>query len=437
MSTSGAPAGHASAGHALVGRRASWWLPLALIVASEYEFRRRPDGLSLNNSVDLWIVVELGVYSSVGIYVLVRLEPTLRRHPLVVWLAAYCIAAAVSAVYSPYPGLAMVRGVQMVIILLTVLRFIDDADVSSVRRFLHGYVVLTSVSILIGVLSVTPKTPTQVGRFTWLHTHSVTAAAMLAMSTVILFGMWLMRRAARLPWRRWVYALLLVVHVVALLATRTRGSIGAAMIAVLVITMMWLRTEGKRDFLVTMVVALVAVALTLAGPIVSFLLRDSNPAQLASFNERTDLWSRAIEVFLTQPVGGLGLAASRGLFFDATGLGGAHNAYVNVLVDTGLVGMFFWGGSIVLIFVYARRARRVAKTIDPAATLMFDTVTIIGLMVCQLVNGVTAEFAGSGVSASAMMLFLTAAWVLAASDAANELVPRRVDRPSEPRAVDV
>lgn len=184
-----------------------------------------------------------------------------------------------------------------------------------------------------------------------------------------------------------------------------------------------------------------SLALTVGGPIVQFYLRNEDAEKLASFNNRTEVWTIAIESFERRPLHGLGLTASRGVFLEDTGLGGAHNAFINVLVDVGLLGMFWWGGLIVLVFAAGWRVRRRARRTAGAEPLVFDTVAIVGLMVCQVVNGVTAEYMGAGVGASALMLYLTGAWVVIVGDATDRIVEEnhvaalafRLERRARPR----
>ncbi len=418
-----------------------WWLPLLLIVATDYKLRKRANDQTLSGSIDPFIALELLVYAAVGLYLLLRLRPSIRPHVIVVWFIGWCLTAAVSTIYAPSLLLALVRGVQMVIIVLAVLQFVNVGDVALVRRFAHGYVVLVTASIAIGLAYVAPQTGEQAGRFTWLFTHSVVAGSMLSMSTVILFAMWLTHRVARLPWARWSYALLLIVNLVFLVQTRTRGSIGAALIGVLAITLLWLRAEGKRDLLVSALVVVTTLAFTVGGSIVRYYLRNEDAEKLASFNNRTEVWTIAIEAFERRPLHGMGLTASRGLFLKETGLGGAHNAYLNVLVDLGLLGLFWWGGLIVLVGATGWRVRRRARRTHGAEPLAFDTLAIVGLMVCQVINGVTAEYMGAGTGAAAMMLYITGAWVVIVEAATDRLVAEnheaalaaRLERRSRPR----
>ncbi|MFZ4809871.1 MAG: O-antigen ligase family protein [Ilumatobacteraceae bacterium] len=401
------------------------WLPLVLVVAAEYKLRRRPPEDTLNGSLDLFILIELAAFAAVAAILLWRWRPRMRRHVVMIWIAGYCLTTAISSLYAPDPMLAMVRGFELVVMLLAVIQFDLDGDLAMMRRFLHGLVVVTVVSIGIGVLYVAPVLPSQAGRFTWLYTHSVTTGAMMAASTVVLFGMWLTHPAARLPWRRWVYGALLVVTMTGLLFNRTRGSLGGAVLAMLVMSFLWARTRGKRDLIVVGAVVVVGVGLTVFKPLLDYALRGADAENLTSFNNRTMVWSIGGDIAIHRPLHGMGFTASRSVFLVDTGLGGAHNAYLNVMVDAGLIGMFWWLGIIGLIVAGVIKLRRRARRFAEASPLTFDTITILGLMICQLINAFTAEMLGAGVSLSAVLLFLSGVWLVQCEDQ-MDIVEREV-----------
>lgn len=391
-----------------------WWLPLLLMVATEYKFRRRLNEDSLSGSLDVFVLIELFVYGLVAAYLAFRRTPRMRWHPIPVMLVAYCLATAVSAIYAPFPTLAAARAVQLLILMFVMVHWISAMNLAMVRTFVHGYVVLVTVSILIGMVYVAPTTIRQVGRFTWLYTHSVIAGAMMASSAVILFGMWLTHASARLPWARWVYGAMLVLNLVSVLRSRTRGSIGAVAIAIAVMALIWLHGRARRDLAVVFGIVVTAILVTSGHVVLEFLTRGESTQKIASFNRRTEIWSLAWEEFLRHPLHGLGFTAARGVFYDETGLGGAHNAYINVAIDVGLVGLLFWVGLIWATFSTLRRVRAIRRARNQPTT--FDEVTVMGLMIAHLINGVTTEGLGGGVSALALMLFLTGAWALALSD---------------------
>jgi exopolysaccharide production protein ExoQ len=395
----------------------TWMLPLILIVASQYKFRRRDPMDTTGGSVDLFILLELAIYMLVAAYLVVRIRPTMRRDPIMVWIVGYCLTVIVSVLYAPTFLLAMVRGVELAVVLLVVLQFGADGDVAMVRRFLHGLIVVTMTSIAIGLAFVAPQPLSQEGRFTWLYVHSGVAGEQMSIVGVVLFGMWLTHRAARLPWPRWVYGVLLVIVVFAVVANKTRGAVAGGLAGVVVMAFLWARARGKRDLVVAGLLAGGVIVMTMGGVLVRYAMRDGDTANLATLNNRTQLWSMAWDIFSRRPLHGAGFTATRTVFLDETGLGGAHNAYFNVLVDTGLVGMFWWVGLFALVIARIHRLRRRAKLHAGASPLTFDLITLSGVIVCLLVNGLVSQDLGAGLGAPAMVLFLSGVWVLVCGDA--------------------
>ncbi len=406
---------------------ATWWLPVVLVAVTEVELRRRPVDRTAAGVVDPTVALELGTYAAVALYLAVRWRGGVRRHVVTVASVGACLTLAATAAYAPHPGLAAARASQLVVVVALTLQFgVDAGDrVDHARRFAHALVVYAVALVAVGAAWVAPRWGVQRGRFTWLHTHSVVAGATLAVVTVLLAAMWLAHPVAQLPWRRWVYGVLVAVVGVALVCTRTRGSIGAAAAGVAVVAMLWPRGRGRRDLLLLGASIAPVVALTVAAPLSAYLLRGSTGAELASLNRRTDLWAVAVEIVLARPVQGLGLTASRTAFADAVGVGGAHNAYLNVAVDAGLVGLAWWLALLGVVGASIAGARRVTSRLGVAARatdgrgaqrLDFDTVALAGVMVCQLVNGITAEWLGAPPSLAVVVLLLSGQWSLACTD---------------------
>ena len=225
-------------------RELLWIAPLVVIVAIEYKFRRRSIDDALSGSIDVMIAIELVTLALIGTWALWRLVPsTPRLEPLMMLMWGYILTTAASAMYSPFPMLALARAVELIIIGTVVQLVSSQGSFSTISRLLHGWVALISVSIIAGLAYVSPKSGPQEGRFTWLSVHSVSAGSMFAVSVPVVFGLWLAAGRRPLPWPRWVYGGLLVVQVVFLLLTRTRGSIGGVVVALAVMT--WL-ASGRR-----------------------------------------------------------------------------------------------------------------------------------------------------------------------------------------------
>lgn len=414
-----------------------WLLPLVLIVATEYKFRRRPIDEALGGTIDIMIAAELGVYALLGAWSVYRLAPTRPRlTPLVVAMWGYILTTAASALYSTFPFLAMARAVQLVIIGALLHVIATDGRLATLTKLIHGWIVLLSVSILAGLAYVAPTSGPQEGRFTWLYVHSVSAGSMLALSVPMLFGIWLTlgqrTPSIPLPWPRWVYGALLAFQTVFLLATRTRGSIGGAVIAVAVMAWVLLGQKAKPQVILGSLVGGSAFLLTFGGPIIEFLTRGESAEKIGTFNRRTEIWSLAWESFIDRPLHGLGFSSAKGVFFDETGLGGAHNALINVMIDTGLAGLTWWIGLLVAVGVVISRVGKLATSGTPMSgvcgSLKADHGILLGMYVSSLINSVTTEGLGAGVNVSAIWLFLMVAWLCTL---------RRESQPFEPASTHI
>ena len=425
-----------------------WIAPLLLIVASEWKIRRRSIDDLLSGSIDPMIAIELSVYAVVGAWALWRLvSSTPRLQPLMIVMWGYVLTTAASAIYSDFPMLALARAVQLIIVATVVQLLASQGRLATVGRFLHGWIVLLTLSIAAGLVYVAPTTGPQEGRFTWLSVHSVSAGSMLALSVPLLFGLSLSAGRRPLPWPRWVYGSLFVVHLVFLLLTRTRGSIGGAVVAIAV--MAWL-SSGKKmkpELVLGSLVIGGALALAFGRTVLEFLTRGETVDQIGTFNRRTEIWSLAWDSFLEHPVFGLGFNSAKGVFFDETGLGGAHNAAINVMIDVGLAGLIWWVALIVGSLVVLGRLRGVERRspvlLDGATgTARSDQLVMIGLFCAMLVNSITTEGLGAGVNVSAIWLFVVAAWLTvldrnqraARSAREGELAGEVGDRQLEPLA---
>lgn len=397
-----------------------WLIPLVAIVATEYKFRRRAIDEALGGSIDLMIITELGVYGLIGAWAVWRLAPTKPRlTPLTVVMWGYILTTAASALYSSFALLALARGVQLVILGAVVHVIAVDGNIRHLTKLIHGWIVLLTVSIAIGLAYVAPVTGPQEGRFTWLYVHSVSAGSMLALSVPMLLGLWL--SAGRrdnpiiLAWPRWVYGLLLLVHVAFLLATRTRGSIGGCFVAIAVMAWIWSGQKARPQLVLGSLVAGGASLLAFGGPVLSFLTRGESAEKIGTFNRRTEIWTLAWESFLERPLHGLGFTSAKGVFFDETGLGGAHNALFNVMIDAGLAGLAWWLALLisvgVAIFRLGRAARRREYVAGATGSARADHLILLGMFVSSLVNSVTTEGLGAGVNVSAIWLYLMVAWI--------------------------
>lgn len=405
---------------------------LVVLVASDYKLRVRPNDQSIAGNADPFILVEVGLYGLVAGFLLLRFgrPPRVRRVSLPIFVAGvWVVVMVVSATYSLYPMLALIRSVQLFIVFMLVRAIARHGDRGQLHEMAHWFLVLVSGSVILGVLVRLPRFPRQEDRFTWLYLHPVQAGIFVGVATVIAV-LYLLAGPAPRPgphWPRPVYAVLLALVGGGLIGTNTRGAALGAAAGVVVLAFFTTRSGRRKvDVAVISGVAGVAVALASAGAINAFFTRGEDARRLASLNSRTELWLEAFRFIEERPLYGWGMGASRGLFLDTLGLGGGHNAMVNALVDTGIVGAVSWLVLMVTVIVTAARV--------PAgvAAGRWDRALILGLMAFLAIDSVFTEGPAAAANVASTWLLILVAWVevLRADVAAAQVAPGPV--PAEP-----
>ena len=381
---------------------------LAFVVASDYKFRLRANNDTIQGQADIFVVIEVATYALIAAFLFWRFKPTfrLRRADAVTYLGYAYIAVCVgSALYSPYHALALVRAGQMVVVLAFARSVARHASPAAPHRIAHAYAVLIAASTIFGVLVPYPKLPSQPGRFTWLYIHPVEAGMLLAIAVIILTAYLLGSRVPRNGprWQLGVYAVLWLICVAGLLATGTRGAALGAVVGIVVVVATRWRGIRKLEIALLGGIALGGAALALGPQITAFVARGESAAQLATLNFRTDLWSQALADFAQHPLYGFGFTADRGLFLDTTGLGGGHNAIINLLVDTGLVGTAVWFALLIGIGATAYRLR--------PRGMATDRTLVLALLVGMFANSMFTDELGAPANAMCTWLFVLLAWV--------------------------
>ena len=383
-------------------------LGLAMILGTEYKFRQRELNDSLSASVDLAIVVELAVFALVAGYLIgYVVTPPRWNRPTAVqfFMRGYTAAMVMSVMYSSYVVLGAVRAMQLCIMVAFSSAIAANARRGQVLQLAHAYVGLVTLSVFIGLVYRVPFSPLQAHRFNWLYVHSVTAGAMLALGITIALGLATNHSRFRLGAQRWprpLYLTCLAVMGAALVATQTRGAVIAAIAGVFVVIYL---TVPVRERIPLGVLGFVGLALAVFSfwPVILAYLAGGEPTEnLTTVSNRTELWGIAVDLVSQKPLTGWGLSTSRGVFYDRVGLGGAHNAFINVAVDGGLIGLGLWLGLVIAIGLGIARLQRLRHG---------DAPLLGGVLACLMVNGFTVEGVGSGVGVSALWLLILGAWV--------------------------
>lgn len=387
------------------GMRRSWFpavIVCAMVFASDLEYRQRNVTAALEGSADFAVVFELLVYFSIaGVLFVGAVAPRGRRLPpplLIMW--AYTLGLVISVAWAPSLTLSAVRGLQHLILAAMATVLARQADARDFSRLAGAYVLMMTAFIGLGfVWSVAPSRQVA-NRFNWAATHPVVAAALLVISVMILLG-WTRKDSGPRPFRPSSVSLLLLIHVGALGATQTRGAIFAAVVG----AMVWLAlaVRQRRQDLIVLTCLLVPVAVYVSfGIIESLIVRGGTIEQLRTLNSRTTLWAEAISSVAQSPLVGRGYFASREIFLERIGLGGAHNAYVDVLVSSGIIGV------VLLTLLLGRMVRVLA-----AIRWMPQGPLIAALFASLLANGLTTQYWAQGGTGSSVWFYVVIAWASA------------------------
>lgn len=395
---------------------------LVLVVVSDFQVRLRPVGESLAGSPDVFVAIEVATYAAVAVFLFLRFRPRFRLRrprscaPLVYLAYGYPVVVLVAAIYSPYLMLALVRAGQVVVVVALFAAVVRHASRAALHQIAHGYVALIAAAVVFGVVVPYPRLPTQLDRFTWLYVHPVKAGELMAIAVVLAFAYLTCGRLRRYG-PRWpvpMYLAMLTVCAAGLTASNTRGAMLGAMAGVAVVLLT--RWRGSRKVEVGIGVAIVAalVALTAWPAIEEFFVRGESAKRLASLNSRTILWEEALRHIGENPLYGSGLSASRGLFLETLGLGGGHNALINVLLEIGIVGALVWLCLLLAVFIAGLRLTR----LDTAART--DGIIAVALLACLIVNSIFTEELGAAANATFTWLYVLAAWMVLATRTSDQ-----------------
>ncbi|MBB3997905.1 O-antigen ligase [Aureimonas pseudogalii] len=267
-------------------------------------------------------------------------------HPAVLLIATYLAVAALSVSWASAPDIALRRLVlQTVVISITVCSIFLTANR---ERILNGMVLLASAIVVVNLLFVAAFPP---GRLGYLGIYSNKNILGLVGSLCFLFlayGALVRQRLSRVAFLGLAVLALLLVAL-----SQSKTSLGFVLIApIMAASLLWL--QGLlRIHMLALVLAVVFAGSTLAGlfsQISGMGFDDLSLALLGddTFTGRTQIWSFVLGVYERSPYVGTGYASFWGTginsvaFLEApgfiVGLLQAHNGYLDVLLETGLLG---------------------------------------------------------------------------------------------------
>jgi O-antigen ligase len=392
-----------------------WWFAactITLIVASDYKLRTRSPRDTLGGSVDSLIILELALYAIVGVYLIFNhaRPPRVARTQAHLYLASMFVGLMVlSVLYTAYPEYALVRASQMCVLLGLTLVAARKATRADMHRFVHAYIVLICISVVYGVARPSPPvTNLQAGRFSWFAIHPTVSGVLAGLATLAVIS-YLAAGKNHPPgphWRRPLYWGALALCGGGTLASQTRGAVVGTLVGSVIVLVALRGGKALIELQAILLVVFLGIGLAFGGQVVKYFERGEKAEQLSSLNSRTNLWETAADAIEKKPMFGYGVTSSRGIFYDALGLGGGHNAIVNVFVELGLVGFIIWASLVFALVVGVRRL-----PIRSFPQIRFDRALLLGVITFLMIDGIFFEGPGSVTNVASTWFFVCIAWL--------------------------
>jgi O-antigen ligase len=202
-------------------------------------------------------------------------------------------------------------------------------------------------------------------------------AMILALSVPIA---WYLSMAYRQPIMRWICRAYLPVGIVALALTGSRGGLLAMMVGLLIVPLTMTKLSPGR---LAAAVALLALSGGLAvayvpDRVVERLATTRESVEGLSLGGRFQIWKAGMHAFTHRPLAGYGAGAFKRA--ASPWLGGeqrvAHNSFLSVLVEQGMIGFLLYWTMFMLVFAAAWKL--------PTIERRFELVLLATLLVTML-----------------------------------------------------
>ncbi len=178
----------------------------------------------------------------------------------------------------------------------------------------------------------------------------------LAMTLALAMPMaWYLGMTSRSALLRWVCRAYLIVGFVAVALTGSRGGMVATIVALMIVPLTMTKLSPGR-LAAAMIVVVVAGAVAVAyvpDRIVQRLATTGTEVEDLTLGGRFQLWTAGAKAFAARPLIGYGTGGWRNAVSPWLGPDPqvAHNSYLSVLVETGLVGLLFYMAMFIAAFL--------------------------------------------------------------------------------------
>jgi O-antigen ligase len=262
-------------------------------------------------------------------------------------LALFVLMASVSYMWSLYPAGTLVQ-ISTYIQLLIMVWLIWELGARSEQQvqLMQAYVLGTFVSGIDTIYQFLTHQESVYQRYAGANLNANDLGLMMALSIPVSYYLLLQSRGKMV----WIYRLQLAVAGTTVILTASRGATLATVVALAIVPLTFgSLTENQKIAAVLTLVLLVSAVLAFA-PQTSWERLATVPAELArgTLNKRTQIWSAGWQLFREHPLLGIGTNAFRVMVSrvlvepigseDLSPAPPAHNTFLSVLVEQGVVG---------------------------------------------------------------------------------------------------
>jgi len=283
------------------------------------------------------------------LFELIRTRPgdaELRRrfflHPAFIWLGVFVVVQVISVYYGGVRGMLEELDFWDVYLLFVAASLLSIHDARSLRRYVWGMMLGSAVVVAFGLYAVAVNLPTlaggRAGAYGMYENHNDYTFIII----MVLPFAYLFLRLARARLAKLLLLALIVACMVGVVLSLSRGGILALVLEGALI--LGLTTTGKRRVLAIVVLALIGSV----AVIHQFTAREENQRGLYTeadaANSRYELWRAARSMIVARPILGIGSRRFKEFSQDYGEISHdnrgkvAHNTYMEVAADTGILG---------------------------------------------------------------------------------------------------
>lgn len=367
--------------------RLSWWMVALLLlplVRMEIFTRRRAEGDY--SAIDAFALFEIIIIGITLLFLMKNsrnINLSLLRKSGLIWIVSYYFYSIFSFLWR-LPGTSMpyvvYRAGSMVVISLYSFYFLSCF--TKRENAFKGLVNYVLIILFIGIIR-----SFRIGNF---HTnaYSVTAGVLLCLSlSAVRMGLCTRNE---LKWHIVLGALCLV-----------SGTSSASNVA-FACAMIFILSSGKKGMNVFLFIILSIVAYYVYkyafDAIAPILFPNKTMEGITKMSGRTKLWEWFLDAWKTQPWLGLGFAVGErcGSYFGFVYTLSTHNGFLSILVNTGIVGCFFWVFYFLELGFTIQRKLSISPYVNPIASSL----------VMIIVNNLSFPVLGSIYSAPSVVALL-------------------------------